>query len=39
MDEATCQDMIDVDLTGVWHTVKAAISHLRAVGGESVRLD
>jgi (+)-trans-carveol dehydrogenase len=23
MDDATWQDMIDVGLTGVWHTVKA----------------
>jgi len=38
MDEATWQDMIDVDLTGVWHTVKAAIPHLRAAGGGSVIL-
>jgi (+)-trans-carveol dehydrogenase len=30
--EQTWQDMIDVDLTGVWHTVKAAIPHLRAGG-------
>jgi (+)-trans-carveol dehydrogenase len=32
MDEATWQDMVDVDLTGGWHTVKAAIPHLRAAG-------
>jgi SDR family mycofactocin-dependent oxidoreductase len=38
MDEATWQDMIDVDLTGVWHTVKAAIPHLRAAGGGSIIL-
>jgi (+)-trans-carveol dehydrogenase len=38
MDEATWQDMIDVNLTGVWHTVKAAIPHLRAAGGGSVIL-
>ena len=30
--EQTWQDMIDVNLTGVWHAVKAAIPHLR-VGG------
>ena len=30
--------MIDVNLTGVWHTVKAAIPHLRAAGGGSVIL-
>ncbi|MGN6126656.1 MAG: mycofactocin-coupled SDR family oxidoreductase [Humibacter sp.] len=31
-------DMIAVNLTGVWHTVKAAIPHLRANGGGSVIL-
>jgi (+)-trans-carveol dehydrogenase len=25
-----------INLTGVWHTVKAAIAHLRATGGGSV---
>jgi short chain dehydrogenase len=30
--EQTWQDVIDVDLTGVWHAVKAAIPHLRAGG-------
>ena len=38
MDETTWQDMIDVNLTGVWHAVKAAIPHLRAAGGGSVIL-
>jgi (+)-trans-carveol dehydrogenase len=28
MDEVTWQDMLDVNLTGVWHTVKSAIPHL-----------
>jgi (+)-trans-carveol dehydrogenase len=28
LDETTWQDMIDVDLTGVWHAAKAAIPHL-----------
>lgn len=28
IDERTWQDMIDVNLTGVWHTSKAAIPHL-----------
>jgi (+)-trans-carveol dehydrogenase len=32
------QDMIDVNLTGVWHTAKAAIPHLRANGGGSIVL-
>jgi (+)-trans-carveol dehydrogenase len=31
-------DMIGVDLTGVWHTVRAAIPHLRNAGGGSVVL-
>jgi (+)-trans-carveol dehydrogenase len=30
------QDMLDVNLTGVWHTVKAAVAHLRANSGGSV---
>jgi (+)-trans-carveol dehydrogenase len=34
--EETWQDMIDVNLTGVWHTCKAAIPHLRASGGGSI---
>jgi (+)-trans-carveol dehydrogenase len=32
LDETTWQDMIDVNLTGVWHTAKAAIPHLIAGG-------
>jgi len=32
MSEQAWQDMIDINLTGVWHTVKAAIPHLRAGG-------
>jgi SDR family mycofactocin-dependent oxidoreductase len=28
MDDATWQTMIDINLTGVWHTAKAAIPHL-----------
>jgi SDR family mycofactocin-dependent oxidoreductase len=38
LDDTTWQDMIDVNLTGVWHAVKAAIPHLRAAGGGSVIL-
>jgi SDR family mycofactocin-dependent oxidoreductase len=34
--EQAWRDIIDVDLTGVWHTVKAAIPHLRAAGGGSI---
>ena len=36
LTEQAWRDVIDVDLTGVWHTVKAAIPHLRAAGGGSV---
>ena len=36
MTEQPWRDVIDVDLTGVWHTVKAAIPHLRAAGGGSI---
>lgn len=32
MDEKTWRDMIDVNLTGVWHTAKAAIPHMIAGG-------
>ena len=32
LEEQTWQDMIDVNLTGVWHSVKAAIPHLKAGG-------
>jgi len=30
------QDVIDTNLTGTWHTTKAAIPHLRAAGGGSI---
>jgi SDR family mycofactocin-dependent oxidoreductase len=30
--ERTWQDMIDVNLTGAWHTLKAAVPHIRAGG-------
>jgi SDR family mycofactocin-dependent oxidoreductase len=36
LTERAWQDVIDVNLTGVWHTVKAAIPHLRAAGGGSI---
>ena len=32
LSETTWQDMIDINLTGVWHTAKAAIPHLKAGG-------
>jgi (+)-trans-carveol dehydrogenase len=38
LTEQAWQDVIDVDLTGVWHTVKAAIPHLRATGGGSITI-
>ena len=36
LSEETWRDTIDVDLSGVWHTVKAAIPHLRAAGGGAI---
>jgi (+)-trans-carveol dehydrogenase len=36
LPDATWQDMIDVNLTGVWHAIKAAIPHLKANGGGSI---
>jgi (+)-trans-carveol dehydrogenase len=36
LTEQAWRDVIDVNLTGVWHTVKAAIPHLRAAGGGSI---
>src|SRR5580704_12695508 len=38
LDETHWQDMIDVNLTGVWHAAKAAIPHLRAAGGGAIIL-
>lgn len=32
LDEACWQDMIDINLTGAWHTAKAAVPHLIAGG-------
>jgi (+)-trans-carveol dehydrogenase len=32
LDEAAWQDSIDVNLTGVWHTARAAVPHLIAGG-------
>jgi (+)-trans-carveol dehydrogenase len=39
LDDATWQDMIDVNLTGVWHAAKAGIPHLRAAGCGSIILN
>src|ERR1700679_4193000 len=36
IEEQTWQDMLDVNLTGVWHTAKAAIPHLTGHGGSIV---
>ena len=38
LTEEQWQDMIDVNLTGVWHATKAATPHLRAAGGGSMIL-
>jgi len=32
LDEQTWQDVVDINLTGVWHTIKAAVPHIRAGG-------
>lgn len=37
-DPAVASAIIDVNLTGVWHTASAAIPHLRASGGGSICL-
>lgn len=34
--ETAWKDMIDVQLTGMWHVVKASVPHLRAAGGGSI---
>ena len=34
--EQVWQDAIDVNLTGAWHTAKAAVPHLRSAGGGSI---
>jgi (-)-trans-carveol dehydrogenase len=36
LTEQAWRDVIDVNLTGMWHTVKAAIPRLRAAGGGSI---
>jgi len=38
LTDETWNDMLAVNLTGVWHAVKAAIPHLRASGGGSIIL-
>src|SRR3984885_344976 len=38
LDDAAWQEMIGINLTGVWNTVKAALPHLIAGGGGSVVL-
>lgn len=38
LSETQWRDVIDVNLTGVWHAAKAAIPHLRANGGGSIIL-
>jgi SDR family mycofactocin-dependent oxidoreductase len=36
MAEDVWQDMLDVNLTGPWHTAQAALPYLRAAGGGSI---
>jgi (+)-trans-carveol dehydrogenase len=38
LTEQTWQDMLDINLTGVWHTAKAAFPHLDSRGGGSMIL-
>jgi SDR family mycofactocin-dependent oxidoreductase len=38
LDDAWWREMIDINLTGTWNTVKAALPHLMAAGGGSVVL-
>ena len=38
LSETMWSDMIDVNLTGVWHTAKACVPHLIAAGGGSIVL-
>jgi len=38
LDEEHWQDMLDVNLTGVWHVAKATIPHLKAAGGGAIIL-
>jgi SDR family mycofactocin-dependent oxidoreductase len=36
LEEQAWRDVLDVNLTGAWHTAKAGIPHLRAAGGGSI---
>jgi (+)-trans-carveol dehydrogenase len=36
LQEQMWQDMIDINLTGVWHTTKATVPHLLQAGGGSI---
>ena len=38
LDDAGWQEMIDINLTGVWNTVRVALPHLMAAGGGSMVL-
>lgn len=38
MDPSVWRDILDVNLTGVFHTAKASIPHLRAAGGGSITI-
>jgi len=33
LDDTQWEDLLDVDLTGVWRTFRSAVPHLRAAGG------
>lgn len=36
LNEQMWSDMIGINLTGVWHTAKAAVPHLKAAGGGAI---
>jgi SDR family mycofactocin-dependent oxidoreductase len=38
ISEPAWQEMLDINLTGTWHTIKAAVPHLKQRGGGSIIL-
>lgn len=36
ISESAWQEMIDINLTGTWHTIKASVPHLKQRGGGSI---
>lgn len=38
ISESAWQEMIDINLTGTWHSIKAAVPHLKRRGGGSIIL-